>query len=175
MDVTKIVQFRLLKSEFKKDIISESYKILYLTKDNYTKYWDDIKVVIQLLHNDLEWDGIPDENQIEKRFKNNSELFLWYYNDKVVGWTWFNKYFTIDWETNLQSLGDNELYVGAAFISKKVNLPPEAGWKFYNQSFNKWLTDLKKEVIYLYSDDWNRASAQLCYRCGFTKFNFIKK
>ena len=21
--------------------------------------------------------------------------------------------------------------------------------------------------------DWNRASAQLCYKCGFTKYNFI--
>ena len=175
MDINKIVQFRLLKSEFRKQNIPNSYRIVYLTKDNYTQYWNDINTVIKLLHADLEWDGIPNTEQIVKRFDNNSELFLWQYEDKIVGWTWFNKSFTIDWENIVHPLEDNELYVGAAFISKKVNLPPQAGWKFYNESFYKWITDLKNDVIYLYSDDWNRASAMICYRCGFTKFNFIKE
>lgn len=175
MDVTKIVQFRLLKSEFRKLEISDSYKLLHLTKENYTHYWNDINNVINLLHADLEWDGIPDEGGVIRRFNNNSELFLWYYNEKIVGWTWFNKSFTIDWENIVHSLDKNELYVGAAFISKKVNLPPEAGWKFYNLSFHTWISEFKNDVIYLYSDDWNRASAILCYRSGFTQYNFIKK
>ena len=50
MDINKIVQFRLLKSEFRKQDIPNSYKIVYLTKDNYTQYWDDINTVIELLH-----------------------------------------------------------------------------------------------------------------------------
>lgn len=175
MNINKINQFRLLKSEFRKQNIPNSYRIVYLTKDNYTQYWDDINTVIKLLHADLEWDGIPNTEQIVKRFDNNSELFLWYYENKIVGWTWFNKSFTIDWENIVHTLEDNELYVGAAFISKKVNLPPQAGWKFYNESFYKWITDLKNDVIYLYSDDWNRASSILCYKSGFTKYNFIKE
>lgn len=175
MDINKIVQFRLLKSEFRKQNIPNPYRVVYLTKDNYTQYWDDINTVIKLLHADLEWDGIPTQPQVEKRFNNNSELFLWYYEDTIVGWTWFNESVTLDWENKFQSIDNGELYVGAAFISKKVNLPPQAGWKFYNLSFHTWLTTMKYNVIYLYSDDWNRASAMICYRCGFTKYNFIKE
>ncbi len=175
MDVNKIVQFRLLKSEFRQLEISDSYKLLHLTKENYNQYWDDINIVIELLHADLEWDGIPNTKQVESRFNNNSQLFLWYYNEKIIGWTWFNKSFTIDWETITHSLDENELYVGAAFISKKVNLPPQAGWKFYNLSFSTWINELKNDIVYLYSDDWNRASALLCYRSGFKKYNFIKE
>lgn len=175
MDINKIVQFRLLKSEFRPLEISDSYKLIHLTKNNYTQYWDDINIVIELLHADLEWDGIPDEERVIRRFENNSELFLWYYNQKIVGWTWFNKSFTTDWESIIHSLDKTELYVGAAFISKKVNLPPDAGWKFYNLSFGTWLHKLNNDIIYLYSDDWNRASALLCYRSGFKQYNFIKQ
>ncbi len=74
MDVNKIVQFRLLKSEFRQLEISDSYKLLYLTKENYNQYWDDINIVIELLHADLEWDGIPTKKQVENRFNNNSQL-----------------------------------------------------------------------------------------------------
>lgn len=175
MDINKIVQFRLLKSEFRKQDIPNSYKITHLTKDNFCQYWDDILTVIDLLHKDLEWDGIPDGVEIIERFNNNSQLFLWYYNNQVVGWGWFNNSITLDWKNNIQSLQNDEVYVGGAFISKKVNLPPQAGWKFYSLCFDTWITDFKRNIIYLYSDDWNRASAIICYKCGFTKFNFIKE
>jgi len=167
------VQFRLLKSDFRKKDVPKNYSLTFVNKGNYTQYWTDIEKVIELLHADLDWDGIPNLEQIDKRFENDSELFLWYYNDKIVGWTWFNESVTLDWENKFQSIDKGELYVGAAFISKKVNLPPQAGWVFYNLSFHTWLTTMKYNVIYLYSDDWNRASAIICYRNGFKQFNFL--
>jgi len=175
MDINNIVQFRLLKSEFKKISINDSYKLIHLTEANYDEYLSELLYVVELLHIDLEWDGIPNKDEIIKRFQNKSECFLWLYDDVVVGWTWFNSNITIDWINLYQQLNPNELYVGGAFLSRKSKTPPIAGFKFYNYSFYTWLTDLKYHTIYLYSDSWNRASAQLCYKCGFTQYNFLNE
>jgi len=174
MDISKIVQFRLIHAEFKKIEIDDAYRIVHLTESNYLNYLDDILYVIELLHLDLDWDGIPTKEKVIDRFNNKSECFLWVYKDNVVGWTWFNKNVTMDWINIYQKLDKNEVYVGGAFLSKKIKTPAIASFKFYNYSFDTWIKKLNYNTIYLYSDDWNRASAILCYKSGFTKYNFIK-
>lgn len=173
MITDNIVQFRLLKEEFKEYPVSGDYRIIHVTKYNYRKYIKELLNVSELLKADIEWDGIPDLTGIQKRFVANSECFLWYYKSELVGWTWFNESVSIDWESIFKLLPSNEVYVGGAFVSKKKNLPPAAGFNFYNLCFNSWLRDFNYNKIYLYSDDWNRASAILCYRCGFKKYSFL--
>lgn len=173
MEVDKIVQFKLLKNDFKKVNIDIEYQMIHLTKLNYTNYWRDLLHVINLISNDLKWDGIPNKDDIINRFNNNSECFLWIYDNIVVGWGWFNKDITLDWINIYQKLNENGLYAGGAFVSKKIKTPTDSGFKFYNYSMDLFLNKFNYDVVYLYSDSWNRASAQLSYKCGFKKYNFL--
>ena len=175
MDVSKINQFRLFKEDFKKISHNREYSIKYIKSNSYQEYIEEILSISRLMHKDFEWDGIPTEVDIHQRFENNSECFIYYYNNNPVGWTWFHSHVSIDWKSIYQKLNNNELYVGGAFVSKTCNLPPISGFMFYNISFWKWLTEFDYNTIYLYSDSLNRASAQLCYKSGFTKYNFIKE
>lgn len=175
MDINKIVQLRLLKNEYKRLSHHGEYSLIHLTYRSYLPHLSDLLKISKLMKLDFEWDGMPDEDDIHLRFKNNSQCFLYRYQQKIVGWTWFHEDVSIDWKTIYQKLNNGDVYVGGAYVSKTCNLPPIAGYMFYNISFSKWLNDLNYNTIYLYSDDWNRASAQLCYKSGFTKYNFLNE
>ena len=175
MDINKIVQLRLFKHDFKKILHNSDYSIKYVDYTSYETYLDKLLYISKLMHKDFEWDGIPTESNLHNRFKNNSKCFIYYYNNEPVGWTWFHSHVSIDWISTYQNLNSNELYVGGAYVSKTCNLPAISGFMFYNISFWEWLTKFNYNIIYLYSDSWNRASAQLCYKSGFTKYNFLNE
>jgi hypothetical protein len=169
-----IVQLRLLRKNFKKIDFDESYSIEFVDNSTYEKHISDLLYISDLMKRDLEWEGIPNETDIQKRFENNSHCLLWKYDKQPIGWAWSNYNVSFDWKTITQKLNKGEIYGGGAFLSKSVKRPSNSGLVFYNLTFEYWLEEMNNNVIYQYSDDWNRVSSILSYKNGFEKYNFIK-
>ena len=174
MDINKIVQLRLLKKDFNKLVCDDIYSVLFVDKENYLGYVDKLLEVSSLMHLDFEWDGIPTEEILHNRFEHDSHCLFWNLNNKPIGWAWSNYAVTPTWEESIQTLNENEIYGGGAFLSKKVDRPANSGLIFYNLTFDYWLNEMGNDCIYQYSDDWNRVSSILSYKNGFEQFNFIK-
>lgn len=174
MNVDKIIQLRLLKSNFNKLDCNNRYSVLYVDSKNYLYYLKDLLHVSKMMRDDFDWDGIPTEETLHSRFKHNSHCLFWLLDDSPIGCAWSNYNVTPYWEESIQELNENEIYGGGAFLSKKVDRPSNSGLIFYNLTFDYWLNQMGNDCIYQYSDDWNRVSSILSYKNGFEKFNFIK-
>lgn len=175
MDINKIVQLRLLKEDFKKLPFSENYTTLFVDKSNYQKFILELLCVSDLMHEDFEWKGIPNEDTLHRRFNHNSHCLFWIYNDEPIGWAWSNYNVTPLWEESIKDLSEGEIYGGGAFLSRTVKRPPNSGLIFYNLTFDYWLNEMNNDCILQYSDDWNRVSSIMSYKNGFKKYNFIKE
>ena len=176
MDINKIVQLRLLKNNHTPPNYSSDYRYEIIDINNYRSNLNRLLSVSFQMEKEMEWEGIPNtEEKLYKRFANGSNAQLWIYKDVVIGWCWQNMNLTYDWETTNQILKPNESYTGGAFVSRELKRPPESSFIFYNFSFEYLLALEGKDTVYLYSDSWNRASAQLCYKSGCTKYNFLNE
>ena len=175
MNVNKVVQLRLLKKDFIKFDFNENYTLRFIDKSNYINNLKDLLHISSLMSLDFDWDGIPNEETLHRRFNHNSHCLLWVYNETPIGWAWSNYNITPLWEEPIQTLKPSEIYGGGAFLSKTVQRPPNSGLMFYNLTFDYWLNKMNNESIFQYSDDWNRVSTLLSYKNGFKKYEFIKK
>lgn len=175
MDTEKITQLRVFRSDLTPIESDSRYKISFISIENYQDNISKLKQVITFLHQDLEWDGIPTIQEVKERLLFGSICSLWEFENNVVGWNWFNNdCITIDWKTKYSFLKQNtEQYGGGAFISKQNKPEPSSGYKFYRFSIGNMLEHFDKEILYLYADNWNRASSIICFKCGFTRYNFI--
>jgi hypothetical protein len=167
------VQLRLTKDKFVKIEHRDCYKLKYVDLNNYADYIDDFKIIIELLHRQLEWDGIPTLEQCYKRFKSNSFCLLFYYNGNCIGWNWGNENVTIDWINVYKKLAKNEVYFGGCFVSKLVERPPDAGRQNYNMCIEYFLNVLNAIAICGYCDKWNRAAIQINLSVGGEKCEFL--
>jgi hypothetical protein len=84
IDFTKIHQIRLLRKDYKKMNRYPHYKMMYVDKNNFNNFTDDLKTVIGYIKNQLtDWDESPDWNELLERFNSNSHCLLFYYNNKL--------------------------------------------------------------------------------------------
>ena len=175
MDTSKIVQFRLLRENITSHTYDSRYWFDTINVESFEDNINSIKKVIKYHHQDLNWEGTPTEDIVLQRLKFGSQCHLWMYEDTCLGWHWTNtECITLDWKSYFQPLKKNEIYIGGAFVSRDNK--PERGKSagiFYRQGFEYSFELTQSDTMYLYSDSWNRASAILCYRSGFTQFNFI--
>ena len=172
MDISKINQFRLLKEE----LSEHTYDPRYWFKE--IKSVDDdpvgLETVIKFHHEDLDWEDTPDLKEVQARIDFGSYVQLNMYENQVIGWSWTNPdCITIDWKSFYQPLKLNEMYIGGTFFTRKHKPFPNSAMVGYREGFEHYLNYHKKDTLYLYSDNWNRASSMLCYKCGLTKFNFL--
>jgi hypothetical protein len=172
MDISKINQFRLLKKDLPKHIHDSRYwfKQIHSIEDDV----EGLLKVIEYHHEDLEWDAIPDLDEIKRRLDFGSYIGLNMFEDEPIGWNWTNPdCVTIDWKSHYQDLKPNEFYIGGTFFTRKAKPYPNSAMVAYRQGLEHYFNFHKKDTLYLYSDDWNRASSMLCYKCGLIKFNFL--
>lgn len=176
MDTNKIVQFRIKKENYNPPPYSDLYQYHTVDINNYKSNLDRLLNITKLIDIQIVWDGNPNtKEKLQKRFESNSVCQLWIYDGVDIGWYWYNDNFTYDWVNIIQTLNKNEHYVGGAFVSNRVNRPPNSSFIFYNFSFINAFNNLKKDTVYIYGDDWNRASNILMYKSGCEQYNFIKK
>ena len=82
MDTTKILQLKLTKESLVPFEILEDYKIVLVNKENYNNYLHELSYVSDLMKQDFDWVGIPDELMLHSRFEtHNSSVHLFYYNN----------------------------------------------------------------------------------------------
>ena len=175
MDTLEIIQLRLLKEDFKKITFLENYTTLFVDSSNYKEHLSDLLSVSDLMKLDFKWEGIPNEETLHKRFEHNSHCLFWKYNDTPIGWAWSNHNVTPLWESSIQQLSKGEIYGGGAFLSRRVQRPPNSGVVFYNLTFDYWLNEMNNDCVLQYSDNWNRVSSIMSYKNGFKNYNFIKE
>ena len=173
MDLNEIIQFRITSDDFIKLPKKEHYSIRYVDNSNYNQYITELQYVIELLHKQLDWHGIPTIEDCIKRFDSNSFCLLFYYNDKCIGWNWGNPNVTLDWINIQRKLNPAELYLGGCFVSKLENRPADAGWHNYNMFFDYCLTELGATKMYGYCDDWNKAAIRINLSNGWKYHNFL--
>ena len=173
MNKEEIVQLRLPAEEHRRIPRKDHYKLKWVTEENFLEYREDLETVIQLLHAQLEWDGIPNWDDLTQRFAAKSFCLLFYYNDKCIGWNWVNESLTYDWKTIVQPLEEGAFYLGGIFVSNLVDRPADAGLCDYNMTFAE-LFDAGYKVAYGYCDSWNRVALKVNYANGVKKFDFIK-
>ena len=174
MNIQGVVQLRLSKENIKRFTLNQNYNFTLIDNTNYKNHLSDLMYVSYLMKQDFDWEGTPNEEDIHKRFEKDSNCLLSYYNNKIVGWIWGNDNFTPHWVENMQQLNKNEIYVGGAFLSKKVDRPKESGQVFYSIWFDYFLTNFNKQFAYSYIDDWNNHSLNLAYNIGMKEYDFIK-
>ena len=168
------VQLKLKTKDLNDHVYKDDYWFDTVNLKKFHTYTPNIENVIKFHHQDLNWDGIPTVADVKDRLKFGSSCHLWMYKDICIGWHWTNdKFITKDWVTPYKKLRLNELYIGGAFISKKNKPFASSSYYLYRQGFEYSFNLYNKNTMYLYSDNWNRASAQLCFKCGFTVYNFL--
>jgi len=175
MDLDKIIQFKIELKDYPTYIDNPNYIFKTITTNNIDSFKNDILQVVEYHHMDLNWDGIPNYNTILHRLEFGSKMDLWIKSDKVVGWHWYNtQCVTLDWKSTYQTLKEDEIYGGSAFLSSKEKGFPSPAYNFYLRGMRKNLIDEGKDTMYLYIDNWNTKSIKLAKKVGMQEFNFIK-
>lgn len=169
------IQLRLLREDLPSFNFNSDFWFKPITLSNIEEVKDDIDKVEQYHYQDIEWDSIPNYNIVKKRLTNGSVCHLFYYRDLCLGWHWTSTVITFDWITPVQQLNSKEIYGGGAFISRKYKPSASTSLYFWRQGLEYDLDYHNADIMYLYTDDWNRASTQLCYKNGFKDYNFLKR
>jgi len=172
--LSEIFQFRLYENQMSKIKPDKRYSFSFVYNNTFNDNINELSKVIDFLHEDLVWDGIPTLDIVKKRLNFGSICMLWKYNNNVVGWSWLNNNnITTDWITGYKPLNSNEQYGGGAFLHRNSKPEPMAGYKFYRFGIENMFKSFDKSILYLYSDTWNRASSILCNKVGFKKYDFL--
>lgn len=174
MKGSDVVYLRLLRDSLRKFSFTKEYTFLFIDKSNYESYLLDLLYISKLMKLDFDWDGIPDEETLHKRFNNHSICLLSFYNNLSIGWIWGNKQVTPFWEDSIMNLNDGEIYVGGAYLSKTIDRPKNSGQVFYSIWFDYFINKMNNDVAYSYIDKWNSHSLKLAYNIGMEKYDFIK-
>lgn len=175
MNLSSIHQLSLSKKDFKDINFTENYRLKFLTRDNFFDYYKELEEIVSLISIELpSWEDKPTIDDVRSRFVNKCGCLLWIYNDEPIGWAWSNNSVTLDWKNSIRTLPNDAIYGGGAFLSRRVERPSNAGLIFYNLTFKFWLFKLNNNIIYQYSDKWNRVSTMLSFKCGFKYDSFIE-
>lgn len=176
MDLSKIVQIRLLKKDYKKFPPKDHFKMVYVDKENYSSFTAELQTVLDLIHGELtNWEDAPTYDIVLQRFEANSHCLLFYYNDNCIGWNWGNPNVCFDWINNIQDLPKGELYGGGCFVSRNVDRPANAGLYNYNMIFDYWINQMGYHTIYGYVDWWNKPAFRVNFQNGLTVFNYLNE
>lgn len=174
MDITKIIQFRLLKHEHKKLPKQSHYKLIYLDKNNYPSFLRELELVVHYIHKQLpDWKDAPNIEDIHNRFSSKSFCFLFYYRNNCIGWNWGNPNVTPDWINVHTKLKEGEVYLGGCFVTNIVDRPSDAGVMNYNMFFDECIK-LGYNPMYGYCDDWNRVAIRINYSNGWQPYSFLE-
>lgn len=162
IDFSTIKLFRLDKVDFKKIETENEYSLVYVDKNNYINYREELSFVTECIKDTLpDWNIELTPDQILERFNSDSHCLLFYYKSKCVGWNWGSPSVKFDWINEVKKLPEGFIYFGGCFVCKK-NTPPDAGLINFNYIFNYWLNQKNFETIVGYVDNWNRASIRVC-------------
>lgn len=174
LDLSKIVQIRLLKENYKKFPSKDHYEMVLVDKINYRDYLQELTSISSLIKKELpDWNEAPSLDTVLERFSADSHCLLFYYKKNCIGWNWGNKDVRFDWINKVQSLPDGELYGGGCFVSRSIEHPPDAGVYNYNMIFDYWINKLNYHTIYGYIDHWNKPAFRVNFQNGLTVHNYL--
>jgi len=162
IDLSTVKLLRLDKVDFKKFKTNNHYKIVYVDKNNYLDYREELSFISECIRKTLpDWNVRITPDVVIQRFNSNSHCLLFFYKDKCIGWNWGNTSVKFDWINEDTKLPDGFIYFGGCFVCKQ-STPPDAGLINFNYIFDYWLNKKKFQTIVGYVDNWNKASLRVC-------------
>ena len=173
MDINKVVQLKLTRHSFIKHSFTEEYNTVFINNLNYNNYLTELLSVSSLMKKDFDWEGIPDELMLHKRFNNNSYCLLFSQKETLLGWIWANDNFSPLFSETKQILKPNEIYAGGGYLSKTIKRPSLSGLALYQIGLGYFLNMQGKNKLYSYIDTWNHVSINLAYKVGFKEHDFL--
>ena len=168
-------EMQIHKSEFTPLSFDNSFRIEVIdTLDNESE--SHFNNIISSIDERLsDWDDRPTIEDIKQRLEGVSKSTLFFHENftDAIGWGWFSNVFTYDWINEVHPLPtENSHYLGGTYIQKDLNLPPSTGFQLYYQAFSYLFS--KKEWLYGYMDNWNKAPIVICHKLGGEQYNFIE-
>lgn len=133
-----------------------------------------INRVLDNLNFDINWPDAPTYHDVLEMVDFGSQCWIFMYEDLACGWYWCNtENYTVDFKSSVRKLNPDEVYLGTGTVSRRDKVSPEFSYYAFRQAIEGCLAYNKKQIGYLYCDDWNVWSIRLCKACGMFDYNFI--
>lgn len=129
----------------------------------------DVINTINNFNSKIEWDEMFTLDEVDKRLKEGQRFFLFYFKDTLVGHTWFSPKVVFFGENKTKEIKINypKIYGYNLFIdSSKHDYKLFDAYNYSSYCLNRIFSEGYDEV-YVYVDDWNRASIISLYKIGF--------
>jgi hypothetical protein len=175
-DTKHILQFKVTDKQLV-DLYPQEYpeySFYYLTKDNYHYYKEDLELIIEYHHKDLDWDGTPTYEVLERRFEAGSTCYLMRYNNVALGWGWSNRRLTFDWINIVSDIPKDGMYGGGTFVTRSIDRPARSGIYYTSKWYQFLFKHENLKYMYGYIDEWNRGFIRMNYHLGWKKEEWMK-
>lgn len=173
IDFSTVKLVKLDKLDFKKIKTENEYSLVYVDKNNYINYYEELSSVADCIKRNLpDWDIKLKPDDIIERFNLDSHCLLFNYKNKCVGWNWGSTIVKFDWITEVKKLPEGVIYFGGCFVCKE-STPPDAGLINFNYIFDYWLNTKKFKTVVGCVDNWNKASLRVCLQNNLRIENWV--
>lgn len=133
-----------------------------------------VRRVLERLNDDITWPEAPTYEDVLEMVEFGSQCWILMYEDLACGWYWLNtEQVTKDFKSPGQKLKPHEVYLGTGTVSRKDKKVVNASQIAFRQAIELGLRYNRKEVAYLYCDNWNHWSIKLCKGSGMYEHKFI--
>ncbi len=139
---------------------NSDYKLIVIDNvDLLNKHIEEIKILIDYFNMQYKWKEMFSINDVGDRIINNNTLFLLYYKNQPVGYTWIKEI-------------NNEIgYIFNVYVTKIIERPKTISKWFINKLFHYNLKKYSK--IKLEVEDWNWSAINLFLSVGTQEIKFI--
>ena len=175
VDTSTITQLKVGRNEFSNHEWDPRFSFDVITTiDEVVSKKSKIDRVIERLNDDIDWPEAPTYEIVKEMVGFGSQCWILMYEDLACGWYWLNNdYITKDFKSVGQKLKPHEQYLGTGTVSRKDKKVVNASQIAFRQAIELGLRYNRKEVAYLYCDNWNHWSIKLCKGSGMYEHKFI--
>lgn len=175
VDTSTITQLKVGRNEFSKHEWDPRFSFDVITTiDEVVSKKSKIDRVIERLNDDIDWPEAPTYEIVKEMVGFGSQCWILMYEDLACGWFWGNNnIITKDFKSDGYKLKPHECYLGTGTVSRKDKKVVNASQIAFRQAVELYVSYNKKDVAYLYCDNWNHWSIKLCKGLGMYEYNFI--
>ena len=161
---TQVARYKDRMKDFER---KSEFTIQLVSATNYRDFEGDLRKIIHYIKKDLpDWDNSPHFGDCEHRFVFHSRCFLFYHQEKPIGWYWYNDDVRFDFIDIEKRLSKGVCYGGNAFVTKQVERPKGAGKYMYQMASDFLFNQLGYYKLVAYVKGWNVKGIMTTLRAG---------
>lgn len=132
-------------------ILNNDYLVLKIDSKNFNSYKETIQLSIDNFKSEIDWDGMWDLNEAQRRINNNQKFYLLLKDNLPIGHVWFIGEFLY----NAFVSNKREEGISQWFICETIN-------DVFQNGYN---------TITLYTEEWNIKAIKFWEKLGFSNIN----